>query len=72
MAQEKIVVEGAPRATRGKTRGLRLTGKFPPSLWRQGEAITLALNAKQVGAILRSGGHNTSFKWIGGKARTAI
>src|SRR6202047_1688512 len=77
MAQEKIVVEGAPRATRGKNeaRRLRLTGKVPAVLYGgKGEAITLALNAKQVGAILRSeSGHNTLFQVdLGGKHEPAI
>src|SRR6202049_4092430 len=77
MAQEKVVVEGAPRATRGKNeaRRLRLTGKIPAVLYGgKGEAITLALNAKQVGAILRSeSGHNTLFQVdLGGKHEPAI
>src|SRR6202047_334113 len=77
MAQEKIVVEGAPRATRGKNeaRRLRLTGKVPAVLYGgKGEAITLSLNAKQVGAILRSeSGHNTLFQVdLGGKHEPAI
>src|ERR1700693_4288494 len=77
MAQEKIVVEGAPRATRGKNeaRRLRLTGKVPAVLYGgKGEAITLALNAKQVGAILRSErGHNTLFQVdLAGKHEPAI
>src|SRR6266403_3454717 len=77
MAQEKIVVEGAPRATRGKNeaRRLRLTGKVPAVLYGgKGEAITLALNAKQVGAILRSeSGHNTLFQVdLAGKHEPAI
>src|ERR1700726_3245532 len=77
MAQEKIVVEGAPRATRGKNeaRRLRLTGKVPAVLYGgKGEAITLSVNAKQVGAILRSeSGHNTLFQLdLGGKHEPAI
>src|SRR5258708_9592739 len=63
---EKIVVEGAPRQTRGKNeaRRLRQTGKLPAVLYGgKGEAITLSVNAKQVGAILRSeSGHNTLFQ----------
>jgi len=67
MAQsEKIVVEAAPRAERGKNeaRRLRQMGKIPAVLYGgKGEAVTLALNAKQVGAILRSeSGHNTLFQ----------
>src|ERR1700735_1690125 len=77
MAQEKIVVEGAPRATRGKNeaRRLRLTGKLPATLYGgKGQAISLAVNAKQVGAILRSeSGHNTLFQIdLGGKHEPAI
>src|SRR5271155_2791986 len=77
MAQEKIVVEAAPRATRGKNeaRRLRVTGKIPAVLYGgKGEAITLTLNAKQVGAILRSeSGHNTLFQVdLGGKHEPAI
>src|SRR5271167_110531 len=78
MAQaEKIVVEGAARELRGKNeaRRLRLTGKVPAVLYGgKGEAITLALNAKQVGAILRSeSGHNTLFQVdLGGKHEPAI
>jgi large subunit ribosomal protein L25 len=77
MAQEKVVVEGAPRATRGKNeaRRLRQTGKIPAVLYGgKGEAITLALNAKQIGAILRSkSGHNTLFQVdLGGKHEPAI
>src|SRR5438309_11233762 len=63
---EKIVVEGSPRALRGKNeaRRLRQTGQVPAVLYGgKGAALTLALNAKQVGAILRSeSGHNTLFQ----------
>src|SRR6202162_1276876 len=77
MAQEKIVVEGAARAKRGKNenRRLRLTGKVPAVLYGgKGEAITLALNAKQLGAIFRSeSGHNTLFQVdLSGKHEPAI
>src|SRR5271170_7831069 len=77
MAQEKVVVEGAPRATRGKNeaRRLRLTGKVPAVLYGgKGEAITLSVNTKQIGAILRSeSGHNTLFQVdLGGKHEPAI
>src|ERR1700732_2106625 len=77
MAQEKIVVEGAPRATRGKNeaRRLRLTGKVPAVLYGgEGAAITLSLNAKQAGAILRSEtGQNTPFQVdLRGKHEPAI
>jgi large subunit ribosomal protein L25 len=74
---EKIVVEGSPRQTRGKNeaRRLRQTGQVPAVLYGgKGAAITLAVNAKQVGAILRSeSGHNTLFQVdLGGKHEPAI
>jgi large subunit ribosomal protein L25 len=74
---EKIVVEGSPRAERGKNeaRRLRLTGKIPAVLYGgKSDAITLSVNAKQVGAILRSeSGHNTLFQVeLGGKQEPAI
>jgi large subunit ribosomal protein L25 len=78
MAQaEKVVVEGAPRELRGKNeaRRLRLTGKLPATLYGgKGEAIALSVNAKQLGAILRSeSGHNTLFQVdLGGKHEPAI
>jgi large subunit ribosomal protein L25 len=77
MAQEKVVVEATNRETRGKNeaRRLRLSGKIPAVLYGgKGAAITLAVNAKQVGAILRSeSGHNTLFQVdLGGKHEPAI
>ena len=77
MAQTQIVVEGAPRSHRGKNeaRRLRQTGQVPAVLYGgKGNAITLALNAKQVGAILRSAsGHNTLFQVdLAGKHEPAI
>src|SRR5215469_17931091 len=74
---DRITVEGAPRATRGKNeaRRLRQTGKVPAVLYGgKGGPITLSVNAKQVGAILRSeSGHNTLFHVeLGGKAEPAI
>src|SRR6266852_7937915 len=74
---EKIVVEGSPRQTRGKNeaRRLRQTGKLPAVLYGgKGEAITLSVNTKQVGTILRSAtGHNTLFQVdLGGKHEPAI
>src|SRR6202165_5372524 len=74
---EKNVVEGAPRQTRGKNeaRRLRQTGKLPAVLYGgKGEAITLAVNTKQVSAILRSEtGHNTLFQVdLAGKHEPAI
>src|SRR5881392_4107731 len=74
---EKIVVEGAPRATRGKNeaRRLRQTGKIPAVLYGgKGGPVTLSVNAKQVNSILRSPmGHNTLFQVsLGGKPEPAI
>lgn len=74
---EKIVVEAASREQRGKNeaRRLRQTGRVPAVLYgAKGEAVTLAVNAKQVGAILRSAsGHNTLFQVdLGGKQQPAI
>src|SRR5215469_12117082 len=74
---DKIVVEGSARKTRGKNeaRRLRQTGKLPAVLYGgKGEAVTLAVNAKQVGAILRSAtGHNTLFEVaLDGKKEPAI
>jgi large subunit ribosomal protein L25 len=75
MAQ--IIVEGAPRNTRGKNeaRRLRVSGKVPATLYgAKGEALALAVNTKQVAAILRSEtGHNTLFQVdLGGKQEPAI
>ena len=74
---EKIVVEGAPRDSRGKNemRRLRVTGKVPAILYGgKDDAVTLAVSAKQVGQILRSPtGHNTLFQVaLGGKEQPAI
>src|SRR3989475_5296824 len=74
---DKIVVEGAPRATRGKNeaRRLRQAGKVPAVLYGgKGQSITLAVNAKQVNTILRSeSGHKTLFQVdLGGKHEPAI
>src|SRR5499427_1200561 len=75
MAQ--IIVESAPRDTRGKNeaRRLRVSGKVPATLYGgKGEAVALAVNTKQVTAILRSeSGHNTLFQVdLGGKQEPAI
>jgi large subunit ribosomal protein L25 len=75
MAQ--IIVEGAPRGERGKNeaRRLRKSGNVPAVLYGgKGEALTLAVNAKQVTAILRSEtGHNTLFQVaVSGKQEPAI
>jgi large subunit ribosomal protein L25 len=77
MAQPQIIVEGAPRSDRGKNeaRRLRQTGKVPAILYGgKGVAIALALNTKQIGAILRSeSGHNTLFQVdLAGKHEPAI
>src|SRR5271168_4955271 len=75
MAQ--IIVEGAPRETRGKNeaRRMRVLGRVPAVLYGgRGEAISLAVNTKQVTAILRSEtGHNTLFQVdLAGKHEPAI
>jgi large subunit ribosomal protein L25 len=77
MAQTKVIVEAAPRETRGKNeaRRLRAAGRVPAVLYGgKGHAITLAVNTKQLGAILRSeSGHNTIFQVdMGGKHEPAI
>ena len=74
---DKIVVEGSPRAERGKNeaRRIRLAGKVPAVLYGgKGESIALTVNTKQVGAILRSAtGSNTLFQVdLGGKHEPAI
>jgi large subunit ribosomal protein L25 len=74
---DNIVVQGAPRATRGKNenRRLRLTGNVPAVLYGgKGESIAVSVNTKQVSAILRSAsGHNTLFQVdLGGKHEPAI
>jgi large subunit ribosomal protein L25 len=75
--QEKVVVEAAPRAERGKNeaRRLRASGRVPAVLYGgKGEAITLSVNTKQVNSILRSqSGHNTLFQVdLNGKHEPAI
>src|SRR6201998_2099995 len=72
-----IIVEGAPRETRGKNeaRRLRVAGRVPATLYGgKGEVLALAVNTKQVTAILRSeSGHNTLFQVdLGGKQEPAI
>jgi large subunit ribosomal protein L25 len=63
---EQIIVESAPRETRGKNaaRRLRVAGQVPAVIYGgKGESQALEVNAKQVSAILRSAsGHNTIFK----------
>jgi large subunit ribosomal protein L25 len=60
---EQIIVEAAPRETRGKNaaRRVRAKGQVPAVLYGgKGGAQALEVNAKQVSAILRSAmGHNT-------------
>jgi large subunit ribosomal protein L25 len=73
----EIIVEGAPRDQRGKNeaRRLRVSGKVPAVLYGgKGEALALAVNTKQVTAILRSeSGQNTLFKVdLAGKHEPAI
>src|SRR5258708_33606531 len=75
MAQ--TIVEGPPRATRGKNEagGLRFSGKVPARLYGgKGEVLALAVNTKQVTAILRSvTGHNTLFQVdLGGRQEPAV
>ncbi len=75
--QQKVIVEAAPRAERGKNeaRRLRATGRVPAVLYGgKGKAITLSVNTKQVNAILRSeSGHNTLFQVdLNGKHEPAI
>jgi large subunit ribosomal protein L25 len=63
---EMITVDAAPRSDRGKNaaRRTRVSGQTPAVIYGgKGEAEALALNTKQVTAILRSAsGHNTIFK----------
>jgi large subunit ribosomal protein L25 len=75
MAQ--IIVQGEPRNLRGKNaaRRLRVTGNVPATLYGgKQDAVALAVNSKQVAAILRSEtGHNTLFQVeFGGKQQPAI
>jgi large subunit ribosomal protein L25 len=62
---DQIIVEAAPRVDRGKNaaRRLRRSGQVPAVLYGGNrDCLTLAVNAKQLGAILRSqAGHNTIF-----------
>ncbi|HVO57978.1 MAG TPA: 50S ribosomal protein L25 [Dongiaceae bacterium] len=74
---DKIVVEATTRESRGKNeaRRARVTGSIPAVLYGgKGEAVTLTVNAKQVGQILRSAtGHNTLFQVaVAGKEQPAI
>jgi large subunit ribosomal protein L25 len=62
---EQIIVEATPREERGKNaaRRVRVAGQVPAVLYGgKGKAEALAVNAKQVTAILKSeSGHNTIF-----------
>jgi len=63
---DQIIVEGKPREERGKNaaRRMRVSGEVPAVLFGgQGGPVTLALNAKQLSALLRSeSGQNTVFQ----------
>jgi large subunit ribosomal protein L25 len=63
---EQMIVEALPRKDRGKNsaRRMRRTGNVPAVLYGgREEAVTVSVNAKQLGVILRSeSGHNTIFK----------
>ena len=63
---EQIIVEATPRDDRGKNaaRRMRRTGFVPAVLYGGKEnAVTLAVNTKQLSAMLRSeSGHNTIFR----------
>jgi large subunit ribosomal protein L25 len=75
---ETFTIEGQIREGRGKgpARRTRRTGMIPATLYGDHkEAISLAVNAKQVGRILRSEtGHNTIFsvKVTGGREEKAM
>ena len=74
---EQIIVEAAPRETRGKNaaRRVRLTGQVPAVIYGgKSGSLALEVNAKQLSAILRSpSGHNTIFKVkINNDQQTAI
>jgi len=63
---DQIIVDAKPRDDRGKNaaRRMRREGQVPAVLYGgEGDSLTLAVNAKQLAAILRSqSGHNTIFK----------
>src|SRR5271169_5835118 len=75
---ETFTVEGKIREGRGKgpARQIRLTGMVPATMYGgKKDAVSLAVNAKQVAHILRSeSGHNTIFsvKVAGGKEEKAM
>lgn len=77
MADKQIVVQAAARSSRGKNeaRRLRSGGNVPAVLYGgKGQSVTVAVNAKQVAAILRSAsGHNTLFQLnVAGRNEPAI
>src|SRR4029077_12615301 len=63
---DQITVEAKPRDDRGKNaaRRMRRQGHVPAVLYGgDGKSITLAVNTKQLAAIMRSeSGHNTIFR----------
>jgi large subunit ribosomal protein L25 len=63
---DQLIVEALLRKDRGKNsaRRMRRTGNVPAVLYGgREEAVTVSVNAKQLGVILRSeSGHNTIFK----------
>ncbi len=63
---EQTIVEAAPREDRGKNaaRRMRVSGQVPAVIYGGKDgAVALAVNTKQLSAILRTeGGHNTIFK----------
>ena len=63
---DQITVEATPREDRGKNaaRRMRRQGHVPAVLYGgDGKSLTLAVNTKQLAAIMRSqSGHNTIFK----------
>src|SRR5271155_5632456 len=75
---ETFTIEGQIREGRGKgpARRTRMAGNVPATLYGDHkDAISLTVNAKQVGRILRSEtGHNTIFsvKVVGGKEEKAM
>jgi large subunit ribosomal protein L25 len=75
---QKLILEGTARDSRGTgpARRIRLTGMVPAVLYGgKGDAISLAVNAKQVAKILRSeSGHNSIFtvQLAGGKEEQAM
>src|SRR5580698_2613963 len=63
---EQTIVEAAPREDRGKNaaRRMRVSGQVPAVIYGgKDAAVAVALNTKQLSAILRGdGGRNTIFK----------